>query len=257
MSYTQNYLNSVNGPSTSSPTTSFANSSFGGNGAGPGGSSNNGRPVPNINLDEEIRLTTNNRERAQMDNMADLYSIIVVLEHLEVAYIRSAVSHTEYTPACKQLIAQFKAASSLLVDVVPDLEKFMKEYSLDCPAAAKRIKIGVPATVEFGDAGSSKASGHYKNVAEIVQNYNNAMDMLKLGRTAADEIHPLLADIMQSLNGMRALPSDFEGRAKMREWLIKLNGMKASQELDDEEKRQLEFDLESSYSAFYAWLNSQ
>ena len=39
--------------------------------------------------------------------------------------------------------------------------------------------------------------------------------------------------------------------------LIKLNGMKASQELDDEEKRQLEFDLESSYSAFYAWLNSQ
>lgn len=52
---------------------------------------------------------------------------------------------------------------------MPDLEKFMKEYSLDCPAAAKRIKIGVPATVEFGDAGSSKASGHYKNVAEIVQ----------------------------------------------------------------------------------------
>lgn len=77
--------------------------------------------------------------------------------------------YSRYTPACKQLIAQFKAASSLLVDVVPDLEKFMKEYSLDCPAAAKRIKIGVPATVEFGDAGSSKASGHYKNVAEIVQ----------------------------------------------------------------------------------------
>lgn len=39
--------------------------------------------------------------------------------------------------------------------------------------------------------------------------------------------------------------------------LIKLNGMKASQGLDDEEKRQLEFDLESSYLAFYAWLNSQ
>ncbi|KAG0085033.1 hypothetical protein BGZ93_010041 [Podila epicladia] len=257
MSYTQNYLNSVNGPSTSSPTMSFPNSSFGGSGAGPGGPSSNGRPVPNINLDEEIRLTTNNRERAQMDNMADLYSIIVVLEHLEVAYIRSAVSHTEYTPACKQLIAQFKTASSLLVDVVPDLEKFMKEYSLDCPAAAKRIKIGVPATIEFGDAGSSNTSGHYKNVAEIVQTYNNAMDTLKLGRTAADEMHPFLADIMQSLNSMRALPSDFEGRAKMREWLIKLNAMKASQELDNDEKRQLEFDLDSTYSAFMAWLNSQ
>lgn len=52
--------------------------------------------LPGINLDEEIRLTTNNRERAQMDNMADLYSIIVVLEHLELAYIRSSITHTEY-----------------------------------------------------------------------------------------------------------------------------------------------------------------
>lgn len=84
-----------------------------------------------------------------------------------------------YTPACKQLIAQFKTASSLLVDVVPDLEKFMKEYSLDCPAAAKRIKIGVPATIEFGDAGSSNTSGHYKNVAEIVQ-VNQKMTQTKI-----------------------------------------------------------------------------
>lgn len=39
--------------------------------------------------------------------------------------------------------------------------------------------------------------------------------------------------------------------------LIKLNAMKASQELDNDEKRQLEFDLDSTYSAFMAWLNSQ
>ncbi|KAF9412904.1 hypothetical protein BGZ94_000895 [Podila epigama] len=239
MSFTQQYLNSVNGSSTASPTTSFPSTSFGG-GPGSVGTSIGSRQVSNVNLDEEIRLTTNNRERAQMDNMADLYSIIVVLEHLEMAYIRSAVSHTD-----------------LLGDVVPDLEKFMREYSLDCPAAAKRIKIGVPATVEFGDGGSNKASGHLKYVAETVQNYNNAMDTLKLGMAAADEIHPLLAELMQSLNNMRALPSDFEGRAKIREWLIKLNGMKASQELDADERRQLEFDLESSYAAFYAWLNNQ
>lgn len=249
---TQKYLATVNG--SSSPGSSFSGSSpFG------GASNNNARPLPGINLDEEIRLTTNNRERAQMDNMADLYSIIVVLEHLELAYIRSSITHTEYTPACRQLIAQFRTASSLLGEVVPDLEKFMKEYNLNCPAAAKRIKIGVPATVEFGDGVSNEASGHRtaKYVAETVQSYITVVDVLKLGMAAVDQIHPLLAELMQSLNNVRSLPADFEGRAKVREWLIKLNSMKASEELNAEEKRQLEFDLESNYTAFRGWLDNQ
>ncbi|KAF9585164.1 hypothetical protein BGW38_003648 [Lunasporangiospora selenospora] len=247
---TQQYLASING--ASSPTTAYSSSTFG---AAPAAT----RHVPSVNLDEEIKLTTNNRERAQMDNMADLYSIIVVLEHLEMAYIRSAVTHTEYTPACRQLIAQFRTASSLLGDVVPDLEKFMKEYNLDCPAAAKRIKIGVPATVEFGDGVTNEANGHRtaKYVAETVQNYITVVDTLKLGIVAVDNIHLLLAELMQSLNNVRSLPQDFEGRAKVREWLIKLNSMRASEELNAEERRQLEFDLESSYTAFHGWLDSQ
>ncbi|KAG0325102.1 hypothetical protein BGZ99_001068 [Dissophora globulifera] len=247
---TQQYLASVNG--TSSPAQSYAGVSF-------GGGSNSSRDMPTINLDEEIKLTTNNRERAQMDNMADLYSIIVVLEHLEMAYIRSAITHTQYTPACGQLISQFKTASSLLGDVVPDLEKFMKEYNLDCPAAVKRIKIGVPATVEFGGGVSNEANGHKtaKYVAETVQNYITVVDALKLGMAAVDEIHPLLADLIQSLNNVRSLPADFEGRAKVREWLIKLNSMRASEMLAADEKRQLEFDLESNYTAFRGWLDSQ
>ncbi|KAG0006911.1 hypothetical protein BGZ65_001988 [Modicella reniformis] len=214
--------------------------------------------MPTINLDEEIKLTTNNRERAQMDNMADLYSIIVVLEHLEMAFIRGAVPDSEYASTCRQLVAQFKTASSLLGDLVPDLEKFMKEYNLNCPAAVKRIEIGVPATVEHGNSVSNEANGHRtaKYVAETVQNYITVMDALKLEMTAVDEIHPLIADLMQSLNNVRSLPADFEGRAKLREWLIKLNNMRASEQLSADDRRQLEFDLESNYTAFRGWLDS-
>lgn len=194
-----------------------------------------------------------------MDNMADLYSIIVVLEHLEMAFIRGAVPDTEYSSTCRNLIAQFKTASSLLDDVVPDLEKFMKDYNLNCPAAVKRIEIGVPATVEHGNSNvPNEANGHRtaKYVAEAVQNYITVMDALKLGMAAVDEIHPLLADLIQSLNNVRSLPADFEGRAKVREWLIKLNNMRAVDELSAEDKRQLEFDLETNYTAFRAWLDS-
>ncbi|KAF9165609.1 Vacuolar protein-sorting-associated protein 28 [Actinomortierella ambigua] len=231
-SSTQQYLASVNG--MSSPTTSYQTSFFGG-GSG-------GRGVPTCSLDEEIKLTTNNRERAQMDNMADLYSIIVALNHLEQAYIRT----------------QFKTAMSLLGDVVPDLEKFLKEYDLDCTAATKRIKIGVPATVEFGDGVNMEASGQrtVKAAVEAASSYITVIDTIKLGMVAADQVYPLLAELMQCLNNVQALPADFEGRAKLLEWLIKTNGMKASEELDANERRQLEFDLESSLTAFHAWLST-
>jgi len=42
--------------------------------------------------------------------------------------------------------------------------------------------------------------------------------MLKIGMAAVDELHPELAELMQSLNNVRSLPADFEGRAKIREW---------------------------------------
>jgi hypothetical protein len=42
-----------------------------------------------------------------------------------------------YTPACSKLIAQFKTAQHLIKDAVPDLQKFINEYRLDCKAAGR------------------------------------------------------------------------------------------------------------------------
>jgi hypothetical protein len=77
-----------------------------------------------------------------------------------------------YSSNCRQLIAQFKTATSLLGDIVPDLENFVKDYNLNCPAAVKRLEIGVPATVEHGNSNvPNEANGHKtaKYVAEAVQ----------------------------------------------------------------------------------------
>lgn len=48
----------------------------------------------------------------------------------------------------------------------------MKDYNLNCPAAVKRLEIGVPATVEHGNSNvPNEANGHKtaKYVAEAVQ----------------------------------------------------------------------------------------
>ncbi|KAI8362362.1 hypothetical protein B0O80DRAFT_98658 [Mortierella sp. GBAus27b] len=80
------------------------------------------------------------------------------------------------------------------------------------------------------------------------------MDVFKVGMTTVDQIRPVLADLIQSLNNVLSLPADFEGRAKVREWLTKLDSMGAVDKLSAEDKGQLEFDLETNCTAFRGWL---
>lgn len=80
------------------------------------------------------------------------------------------------------------------------------------------------------------------------------MDALKLDLRAVDEIQPQLNDLLETLNKIPDLPGDFEGKIKLKEWLAVLNRMRASDELDASQIRQLLFDLESSYNAFHRFL---
>eukprot|EP01111_Echinosteliopsis_oligospora_P003474 TRINITY_DN1547_c0_g1_i1.p1 TRINITY_DN1547_c0_g1~~TRINITY_DN1547_c0_g1_i1.p1 ORF type:complete len:285 (-),score=84.03 TRINITY_DN1547_c0_g1_i1:10-864(-) len=220
--------------------------------SGPRPFPNDGRQNSGSNISiaaKEIKLHANPKEREMYENMADMYSIIKTVEHLEKAYIRDSVSASEYTPACSKLIAQFKTAQNLLKDQVPDLNKFMSDYRLDCRASYDRLAVkGFPATLEHSVVSDS---GGFKVVAETVQHFITAMDSVKLNMISIDQLHPLLNDVMESLNKNPSLPPEFEGKTKIKNWLITMNSMKASDELNEEQVRQLLFDLESSYNAFY------
>lgn len=63
--------------------------------------------------------------------MADLYSIIVLMEHLEKAFIRDSIQAEEYTPQCANLIAKYKTTLNFLSDSVTDLESFMSDYKVN------------------------------------------------------------------------------------------------------------------------------
>lgn len=76
------------------------------------------------------------------------------------------------------------------------------------------------------------------------------MDSLKLGQRAVDDIQPHLADTVAALVKVTSLPADFEGLEKLRLWLKKLNAMRAHEEIDEDESRQLLFDIEAAYGAF-------
>ena len=80
---------------------------------------------------------------------AELFAVLSTLQCLEKAYIKDSVASKEYTANCKKLLVQYKAAfKQVQGDEFPTVEKFMKKYRLDCPAALERIKEDRPITIK-------------------------------------------------------------------------------------------------------------
>jgi ESCRT-I complex subunit VPS28 len=64
------------------------------------------------------------------------------------------------------------------------------------------------------------------------------MDALKLNLRAKDQLHPFLSDLMAGYSRFKG-SGEWEGRGKILGWLIELNKMKASEEITEEQSRQV------------------
>ncbi|KAF7261847.1 hypothetical protein EG68_00827 [Paragonimus skrjabini miyazakii] len=206
---------------------------------------------PQVALYEEVRLTRDARDREKYDNLAELYAVINTLQCLEKAYIKDYINSKEYTAACTRLIVQYKAAFKQIQGTeFPTIETFMHKYKMDCPAALERIKEGRPITMKDDKMNVSKS------IAEYVSLSITLMDKLRLNMHAVDEVYPELKELFEIMSRLSILPSDFEGKDKMKAWIDKLDQMKASDVLSETDSRQLVFDVESSYNAFNGLLHS-
>nr|XP_027206163.1 vacuolar protein sorting-associated protein 28 homolog [Dermatophagoides pteronyssinus] len=196
-------------------------------------------------LFEEVRLYRTAREREHYDNMADLFSVINTLNLLEKAYIRDSITSKEYTATCSKLLVQLNVAfNQVKSDEFPTIETFMNKFRFDCPAALERIREGRPITIKDDKGNTSKC------IADIVSLFITITDRLRLNMKSMDELQPDIKDLYDTMNRLTLLPQDFEGKLKIKEWLDKMSSMRASDELNDEQVRQLIFDMESSYNAF-------
>ncbi|KAI9714552.1 MAG: hypothetical protein M1812_006357 [Candelaria pacifica] len=210
-----------------------------------------------INLDEEVKLATTTTERDLYDSLAEIYSIIVTLDALEKAYLKDSVTESEYTETCNRLLKQYK--SNLSDESVSrefvDLETFKSEWEMECPRATERLRIGLPATVEQPSYNSSTSGGGAAGslILAATENFITFLDALKLNMVSKDSLHPLLSDIIQSVN--KVTDQDFENRGKIVQWLITLNQMRATEELKEDQARDLAFDIEQAYHGFKETLN--
>ncbi|KAL7576113.1 hypothetical protein ACA910_000890 [Epithemia clementina (nom. ined.)] len=204
--------------------------------------------------EQEVPLFETSQERRTYEEMANLYAIIMATEHLERAYALDAVDQRTYTEQCKKLISQFSVAANYVIREQMTIETFMKLYQMDCPAAVERLLVQkIPQQVK----GSSSDAGHAATVAETVQYFITTMDAVRLEQRYVDELQPLLSDLFDSLTRLPQTPNDFEPNRKVQHWLRKLNGLRAVDQIEEEDARQLLHDLDSAYSEFTRYLRSE
>ncbi len=125
---------------------------------------------------------------------------------------------------------------------------------MEVPRATERLRIGLPATVADAPSAQAAVPQNYGNSATgqqillATENFITFLDALKLNMLSKDSLHPLLSEVIQSVNHVTNL--DFENRGKIISWLIRLNGMRATEELSEAEARELSFDIEGAYAGF-------
>ncbi|KAJ4296973.1 Vacuolar protein-sorting-associated protein 28 [Collariella sp. IMI 366227] len=208
-----------------------------------------------INLDEEVKLAETRAERDLQDSLAEIFSIIVTLDELEKAFLKDAIPESDYTEICERSLKQYKSlvADETVAKAFVGLEEFKAEWDLEVPRATERIRVGMPSTAVTASSGPASAPAAAGNtsgtlILEATQDFITFLDALRLGLLAKDQLHPLLTDVIQSVN--KVTDRDFENRGKIVQWLITLNQMKATEELSEEQARELELDINSAYQGF-------
>lgn len=223
-----------------------------------------------ISLDEEVKLTDNAAERDLLDSLAEIYSIIRTLDGLEKAYQKDALPENEYTEMCSKMIKQYQ---SILSDKNVEkefggLDHFMRTWELSAPRAAETLRAGLPNTQLYANMGGTGGSqmqvnqgGHQApagpNASLIMaatENFITFLDALKLNYVSKSALHPLLSDVIQSVN--KVTDKDFEHRGKIIQWLITLNQMRTTEELSEEKAGDMDFDIQQAYNGFKGLISS-
>jgi ESCRT-I complex subunit VPS28 len=81
------------------------------------------------------------------------------------------------------------------------------------------------------------------------------MDTLKLEMKSVDQIYPQLTEVVNSINRIFSTVTEIDRKYPEKKilinWLSTLNSMKADDDLDESQTRQLSFDLDRAYNKFH------
>lgn len=210
-------------------------------------------------LDQRVELNFAANEREEYDNRQTMYSLIRQLEFLEKAFAQGVFQtpqdETKYGEECDKLLRQYKQAVQWLGPTF-ELEAFMKEHDVQgnsLRVVLSRIKSKVNGLVENGRIGGNEDKGmDTAVVVDVTTGFIMVSDTVAMDMRSVDQLQPQVSKLLEALNKLPKLPADYPAKTKMRGWLQTMDGMRADEELDEAQGRQLTFDIQTELTNFRA-----
>jgi ESCRT-I complex subunit VPS28 len=79
-----------------------------------------------------VKLSSTSAERDLYESLAEIYSIIVTLDGLERAYLKDAITESEYTETCTRLLKQYRSnlSDEAVSKAFVDLDTFRNTWGV-------------------------------------------------------------------------------------------------------------------------------
>jgi ESCRT-I complex subunit VPS28 len=220
---------------------------------------------------QEVRLWETAQERDRIETEADLYAVFKATDALEKANQSTELEQAQYLKHFDKLNSSFRSIRQGMqsVDALDQtgdagapskthFDKFMETYDIARTMPKAKVRLVDEGRVTQQVQRSAQGSAKFGVIASTTHQFIALTDALQLeGDTiAVDEVQPLISDLLNELDKLPPGVFDsWSGTADVKRWTTRLIGMRASDELNADDKRQLQFEIDRAYNEFHTKLD--
>ena len=186
-------------------------------------------------------------EESQIEQPANIYSIIRTLEFIEWAYNFSHIDKETYLEQTNTILEQYKVSVEAYKDKFNGIDDFCQKYGLtDCKYAINRVKQGN--VIISNDFEKNK----YNIIMNLTQRFNDTSSFFFIN----SENPIVVADLLDNLNDLNAaiysakniISIENNDIKKIINWYSVLKQRKAADILDPNEVKQIDSDVKIAYA---------
>eukprot|EP00056_Hartaetosiga_gracilis_P016304 m.4613 g.4613 ORF g.4613 m.4613 type:complete len:209 (+) comp3941_c0_seq1:1509-2135(+) len=186
-------------------------------------------------------VTLNAEEEEECDNKENIFEILLTLNLIETALGRDSISQAAYVKECRKLLSRMTMMQQGCG--VDNLSAFAEEYKMNVPLALRRIELQEPASFDNKDDTNA-----LQFVMATTETMLSIEDAIQLEDYSIETLRPEVQNLVNNLSSsVVALPQKHVDTLKI--WGVKMSALSASDEIDEEEGRQLGLDVREAREA--------
>jgi VPS28 protein len=205
----------------------------------------------NMSRDGEL-VRFNTQQISQHKTRSQIFSLIVVAERLEQAWVDNKISAEEYDTRCSDLIAKFNAAKRAYPS---DIGKFAEEFRVSpkhgyTSGFNRLVVVGLPGTKERHVLTADDQKRQAKFSGACTAGFITLLDAINLGQKTPEDLLPVAQELHNNLGRIEGLQTGFAFRNELEEWTRKMYAMNALTPMSEDSLAKLKLQVDLGYNAF-------